>query len=99
MFVRLQPFFGAPEILVEPTNRRAAVAGDEPGGVKPGKPVALALHQQQADDRLCAGDEDTVFREVVFVVERDVSESNLSVGHRPVLLGHNAVSAGLGPVL
>ena len=82
-----KPLLGAPEVLVEAADRRAAIAGDEAGGVQPGAPVALALHQQHADDRLRAGDEDAVLRQVVFVVEGDVSQrsrgSLLSIGHRP----------------
>ena len=85
--VGLKPLLGAPEVLVEAADRRAAIAGDEAGGVQPGAAVALALHQQHADDRLRAGDEDPVLRQVVFVVEGDVSQrsrgSSLSIGHRP----------------
>jgi hypothetical protein len=61
---------GAPELLVEPAERRAAIAGDEARGVEPGAAVALALHQQHADERLRAGDEDALLFEVVLVVER-----------------------------
>ena len=84
---RLKPLLGAPELLVEAAERRAAIAGDEAGGVQPGAPVALALHQQHADDRLRAGEEDALLRQVVLVVEGDVSQrsrgSLLSIGHRP----------------
>ena len=43
---------GALELLVEAAERRAAIAGDVAGGVEPGAPVALLLHQQQAHERL-----------------------------------------------
>ncbi len=49
---------GAHELLVEPAERRAAIAGDVAGGVEAGAPVALLLHQAGADQRLIAGDED-----------------------------------------
>src|SRR5205085_889391 len=82
----LQPLLGLPEILVEPADGGAAVSGDEAGGVQAGAAVALALHQQHADDRLRSGDEDAVFREVVLVVEGNVSKrlsGYLGIGHRP----------------
>ena len=60
---------GANELLVEPAERRAAVAGHIAGGVEAGAAVALLLHQAQAHQRLIAGDEDPAFGEVVFVVE------------------------------
>ena len=41
-----------PQRLVEAAERRAAVAGDEAAGVEAGQPVALALQDQQADQRL-----------------------------------------------
>jgi hypothetical protein len=49
---------------------------------RPGEPIPLALHQEQADDRLRAGDEDALFREIELVVEGDFSESYASLGHR-----------------
>ena len=63
---------GAQELLVEPAERRSAVAGDEAGGVQPGQPVALALHHQHAHDGLRAADEDALARQVELVVERHV---------------------------
>ena len=71
--VRLRELLlGLPELQVEPAERRAAIAGDEAGGVQPVRAVALALHQQHADDRLRAGKEDALFAEVELVVERDI---------------------------
>ena len=65
---------GALELLVEPAERRAAIAGDVARGVQAGAAVALLLHQAQPHQRLEAGHEDPALRQVVFVVERDVIE-------------------------
>ena len=46
--------FRAPERLVEPAHRRAAIASDIARGIVAILPVALALHQRQPDDRLRA---------------------------------------------
>ena len=72
--VRLEDAFGALELVVEPAQRRAAIAGDIARGIEAGAPVALLLHQAHADQRLVAGDEHAAFREVVFVRERDLPE-------------------------
>ena len=66
--MRLRPH----ELLVEPAERRAAIARDVAGGIQPREPVALLLHQAGADQRLVAGDEHAALRQIVFVVERDV---------------------------
>ena len=47
-----------PELLVEPAQRRAAIAGDVARGVEARRQVALALHHRQPDQRLDAGQED-----------------------------------------
>ncbi len=60
------------ELLVEPAERRAAIARNVSSRVQPRDPVALLLHQGRADQRLIAGDEHTALGEVIFVVERDV---------------------------
>ena len=82
----------ADELLVEPAERRAAIAGDIAGGVEAGAPVALLLHQAEPDQRLIAGDEDLLFGQVVFVVETDLPQSHsarsstaLNVRRRPGL--------------
>ena len=61
----------AHELLVEPAERGAAIAGDEAGGIQPGAAVALLLHQAHPDDGLIAGHEELRLREVVFIVEAD----------------------------
>ena len=65
---------GANELLVETSERRAAVAGDIAGGVQPGAAVALFLHQAGTDQRLIPGHEYVRLVEVVFVVEADRSK-------------------------
>ena len=65
----------AHELLVEAAERRAAIAGDEAAGMKPGAAVALVLHQAEADDRLITGDEDPLPAQVVFVGETDRAQS------------------------
>src|SRR5690606_9689262 len=67
-FAELLP--GAPELLVEAAERRAAIARYETRGVEAGAAVALALHQEHADDRLCSGQEDALLAEIELVVER-----------------------------
>ena len=43
-----QPGFGLPQGLIDPTQRRAAIAGDKPGGVESGALIALVLQHRQA---------------------------------------------------
>jgi len=68
--VALEMLLRAPQRLVEPAERRAAVARDEAGGIEAGSGVALALQQHQADQRLRAGEEDAAALQRVLVVER-----------------------------
>ena len=65
---------GANELLVEPSQRRATVAGDIAGGVQPGAAVALFLHQAGTNQRLIPRHEYMRLIEVVFVVEADGSK-------------------------
>ena len=88
----------AHELLVEPAERRAAVARDVAGGVEPGEPVALLLHQGGADQRLIAGDEHAALRKIVFVVEGDVLQRHWASARRfdaaaALPPAHNAASA------
>ena len=57
-------------LLVEPAQRRAAIAGDEACRVQPRRLVQPVLVHQDAEQRLDAGDEDPAVREQKFVVER-----------------------------
>src|SRR5260370_21344997 len=62
---------GAPQALVEPTQRRTTIAGDETGRVETGRGVALALHHRQTHQSLGAGRIDRSPLQRVLVVERD----------------------------
>jgi hypothetical protein len=68
MLVEERP--ASPQLLVEPAERRAAVAGDVAGGVQPGGEIALALHHRQAHQRLGAGEEHPPVIERVLVSRR-----------------------------
>jgi hypothetical protein len=61
----------APKLLVEPTERRAAVAGDEAGGVEAGGTVAPGLDERQSHQRLKAAHENASVLETIFVVKVD----------------------------
>jgi hypothetical protein len=65
--VALEVLGRAPQRLVEAAERRAAVAGDEAGGVQAGARVAQALQHHQADQRLRAGQKDPAGVEGVLV--------------------------------
>ena len=54
---RLQHIGGAPQLLVEAAQRRAAIAGDVARGIDALSAVARPLHQQQANHRLGAADQ------------------------------------------
>src|SRR5262249_2787243 len=82
----------ADELLIEGTERGAAIAGDIARGVEAGAAVALLLHQAEAHDGLKAGDEDPALGEGVFVVERD-----LVARHRASLPGEGAPGPTPGP--
>src|SRR5690606_32072482 len=68
--VALQELLRRPELLVDAAQRRAAVAGDEAGGVEAGGLVAPALHHRQPRQRLGAGQIDAAFLALVPVVQR-----------------------------
>ena len=59
-------------LLVEPAQRRAAVAADVAGGVVAGREVAPALGEHQPHQGLDPGEEDPAARADVLVVEVDV---------------------------
>ena len=75
---------GAPQRLVEPAQRRAAIAGDEAAGVEPGGRVALALHHRQAHQRLGPGQVDAPLVERVFVVEGDRRQRHCDLPKPPL---------------
>ena len=75
--VPVEPFLGRMHLHVDGAERRPTIAGDESRGVQAGAAVALLLHQQQAHDRLRAGREDAVLRQIEFVVERHGRDGGL----------------------
>ncbi|OPZ02233.1 MAG: hypothetical protein BWZ09_02581 [Alphaproteobacteria bacterium ADurb.BinA305] len=68
---RLEEALRLPELLVDAAERRAAVAGDEAGGVQAGGLVAQLLHHRQAYQGLDAGHPGAAGLEGVFIVEGD----------------------------
>jgi hypothetical protein len=85
---------GLPQCLVEPTQRRAAIAGDVAGRVEAGQCVALVLQQQQAHQGLGPGQEYPAFGEGVFVLERDVAQGCVHGGGR-ILPGLKMLSGSI----
>src|SRR3546814_20855653 len=55
---------------IDPTQRRAAIAGDEAGGIEARRIVALALTHRQANPRLGHGQENPTGFEAVLLVQR-----------------------------
>ena len=78
----LEELLRLPQRLVERAERRAAIAGDEARGVEAGERVALALQDQQPDERLRAGQVDAAGLERVLVVERNVAQGGGGRSHR-----------------
>ena len=67
--VLLQSLLDAPQFEIDAAERRAAIAGDEAGGVEPRGAVAPDLVERDADDRLRAGEEDAAVLALVTVGE------------------------------
>ena len=80
--LRLEEFPGALEGVVDPAERRAAIARHIPGRVQPARRIHGALGQRQAHDGLGAGDVDAALGKIVFVVEADLGEGH---GHSPFM--------------
>ena len=74
----LEPGFGTPEFLVERAERRATIAADVTGRVAPCGAVECTLHQQDAHQCLCAGQEDAPVVAGVAVFQAIVIEN---LGH------------------
>src|SRR5262249_38237393 len=74
--------------LVESAERRAAIARDEARGVEPCRGVALALHDEQAHERLYAGQVNAAGVELVLVGQGYVAQRNCAGGGG----GHGASS-------
>ncbi|MCY1371736.1 hypothetical protein D9M69_588930 [compost metagenome] len=68
--VGLQVLLGLPQRLVQPPQRRSAVARNVAAGVQAGLKVARFLHQGQAHQGLRAAQVDAPLGAGVFVVQR-----------------------------
>src|SRR5581483_7172075 len=72
--VLLEMLLRAPQALVEASERRAAVSGDEACGIEPGGLVAHPLQHHQPDERLRAREERASVGDGVLVVEGGLGE-------------------------
>ena len=77
--VRFEVRLRLPERLVEAAERAAAIPGHEARGVQAGRGVAAALGDQQADERLDAGEVDAAGRGLVLVVECDLLQLHVGL--------------------
>ena len=69
--MRAQQLQIALELQIEPGQRRAAVARDQPGGIEAQSPVGAELIQRQTHQRLHPREQDRPFEQGVFRVERE----------------------------
>ncbi|MNQ54959.1 hypothetical protein D3C85_690380 [compost metagenome] len=72
--VFLEEGLGFPEALVEVTQGRSPVAGDEAGGVQAVSLVPLLLQHRQASESLGAGEIEVTGCEAVFVIQADLGQ-------------------------
>ncbi|MNT29408.1 hypothetical protein D3C72_1651460 [compost metagenome] len=72
--VFLEEGLGFPEALVEVTQGRSPVAGDEAGGVQAVSLVPLLLQHRQASESLGAGEIEVTGCETVFVIQADLGQ-------------------------
>ncbi len=72
--LRLQKRLGAPQRVVVHAERRAAIAGNETGGVEILQTIAFALQHRQPYQRLDSGKIDSLGLEPVFVVQPDLHQ-------------------------
>ena len=70
--VLLEQVAVARELLVEPAERRALVAGDQRAGGEAAAQVGAVLVEHEAHESLHAGDQDAALLEHVLVVEADL---------------------------
>ena len=95
----VEKWLGAQEVAVEAAERRAAIAGDEAGGIEPVAAVELLLHQAEPHQRLEAGHEDAALAEIVLVVEFDVAQRHSAASQGAVCpRGADIASAIAGAV-
>ncbi len=64
---RFSRFWIRQRLEIDAAERRAAIAGDEAGGVEPAGPVAPRLIERDADDGLRARQEDAALLAVVAI--------------------------------
>ncbi len=69
-----QEFLGLPQGLIDPAQRRAAIARNEARGVESGEAVALPLQDEEPHQGLRAGEENPSRFEFPLVVETDPSK-------------------------
>ena len=72
--VFLQVLARVPQALVQATQGRAAVAGDEAGGIESEGDITLLLQHGQAGERLSAGQIEVTSSEAVFVIQADFGQ-------------------------
>jgi hypothetical protein len=72
--VFLQVIARIPQALVQTAQRRAAIAGDEAGGIESEGGVTLLLQHGQAGQRLGAGQVEVTSSEAVFVIQADFGQ-------------------------
>ena len=81
-----------PHREVDAAERRAAIAGDESGGVPAARAVEARLHQDEADQGLCAGDQDpaAIRRQVIVqsIVEQPPRRGGRRLEPLPVGCAH-----------
>ncbi len=88
----VQQRFRLPHREVDAAERRAAITGDESGGVPAARAVEARLHQDEADQGLCAGDQDpaAIRRQVIVqsIVEQPPRRGGRRLEPLPVGCAH-----------
>ena len=81
--LRGQQRLAVPDLPVQPAQRRTAIAGDQAAGVQPGGAVQSRLFQQDAHQRLDAGQQDRRVEvgEAAFQRGGRVAEADVHLGH------------------
>jgi len=85
--VCLQPRLDTPKLEINACKRRAAIAGDEAGGVEPRRAIASCLIEQDADDGLRSRQEDAAVFAVVAIGQLIGVEGGNGVHRRPPRVG------------
>ena len=78
--VRRQRIAGLPECLIQPAQRRAAIARHKARRVEPSSAITQALHHHQADQRVDTAQEHAPRVRCEFVLCRDELHANLAKG-------------------